>query len=84
MVKWNWPKPRIIFPRENEHLVINLLYLTCVSFFLLSLLPIFFGKTNQMCTEQAKRIIIMQLKTLQCGKQLKTVFQHLHPCILSA
>ena len=21
MVKWNWQKSRIIFPRENEHLV---------------------------------------------------------------
>ena len=22
MVKWNWRKSRIIFPRENEHLVL--------------------------------------------------------------
>ena len=26
MVKWNWRKSRIIFPRENEHLVILALF----------------------------------------------------------
>ena len=23
MLKWNWRKSRIILPRENEHLVVN-------------------------------------------------------------
>ena len=27
MVKWNWRKSRIIFPRENEHLVLFLVVL---------------------------------------------------------
>ena len=28
MVKWNWRKSRIIFPRQNEHLVCNCILFT--------------------------------------------------------
>ena len=32
MVKWNWRKSRIIFPRENEHLVYYIQVLVDLSF----------------------------------------------------
>ena len=46
MVKWNWWKSRIIFPRENEHLVFYFLFfgLHLISVFRLSAETfIFFG-----------------------------------------
>ena len=44
MVKWNWRKSRIIFPRENEHLVaVELEHLWCINFISVKLFECYYG-----------------------------------------
>ena len=63
MVKWNWRKSHIIYPRENEHLVLSVF------------LKVSYKSSNCICRQQHQTWIMLEI--FRNIKVILTLFKHM-------